>query len=754
MRAGLKRSMNTAFAVVLSLLCAVSLLGAPGTALARGESEANETNGTEGTSLSIAGVDFMEPTAEGWELLRAENGAGATVYLDLSKNGTPLFQRQAYAIPAAGAEGANAPDYVGEGQEISHIIGLQMGQKDAASPMTVADAFGTMPTPGTYALTVHDAAREGRVLYEGTVYPVFARLVKADGTESYQLMGTRVEGKTRVGDQLVPETHRANVGAGALYYTNVAEGAERVTYQLVRAQNGSDAVLDDATGAYVVTYEQVPSGALSGAINYVDTEGVIVRTDSVSVAPQGETIATFEKSFFEDGKYYRVIASLTGTTVVLTPTSATKVVRVVEVAGAAANAYEVTINYVDQDGKQLWSDDVVVKGRGYQYTLPDTFSMKKASGINYYTLDRVQADRPTADIEPQSAERAAAANPWNATKPVIKLDGNIADQAYAGAFGEEGGKRVLTAVYQDHEADKTVALTVVEVDGSTGTELGRQKITVTPDSTKEEVTYTPANKVIDGVTYVPWSGAKPITYLWENLQEGVDLLQYVYYVPEDYVPGDAYDITVQYLNIANSQVLKTQTITIDPEMTDYVEILGEERFILDGNEYVRLNGQETAIRHAYFTPTRTYTIYYRDVNDELNANVTVQRVQIIDTERVVTVPGTTVITAAPTTTVVAEGEGAPATAVDLGVGAGDGTAVIGDEATPLATMEGQTTGDERVIEDNENPLSAGAEPGSEFGVNTLAGIALSAAALAALGAALFLWLRWRKKKPADESTEA
>lgn len=753
MRAELKRSANAVFAVMLSLLCAVSLLGAPGTALARGESEASETNGTAGTSLSVTGVDFMEPTAEGWELLRAENGAGATVYLDLSKDGTPLFQRQAYAIPASNAEGANAPDYVGEGREISHIIGLQMGQKDAASPMTVADAFGAMPTPGSYAIAVHDAAREGRVLYEGTVYPVFARLVNTDGAESYQLMGTRTEGKTRVGDQLVPETRRANVGAGDLYYANVAEGAERVTYRLARAQDGSDAVLDEATGAYVVTYEQVAAGALSGAINYVDTEGIIVRTDSVSVAPQGETRATFEKSFFEDGKYYRVIASLTGTTVVLTPTNATKVVRVVEVPGAAANAYEVTINYVDQDGNQLWSDDVVVKGRGYQYTLPDTFSMKKASGINYYTLDRVQAERPAPNVESQSTDRAAA-NPWNATKPVIKLDGNIADQAYAGAFGEEGGKRVLTAVYQDHEADKTVALTVVEVDGSTGTELGRQKITVTPDSTKEEVTYTPANKVIDGVTYVPWSGAKPLTYLWENLQEGVDLLQYVYYVPEDYVPGDAYDITVQYLNIADSQVLKTQTITIDPEMTDYVEILGEERFTLDGNEYVRLNGQETAIRHAYFTPTRTYTIYYRDVNDELNANVTVQRVQIIDTERVVTVPGTTVITAAPTATVVAEGDAAPATTVDLGVGAGDGTAVIGDEATPLATLEGQTTGDERVIEDNENPLSAGVEPGSELGVNAIAGIALSVAAIAALGAALFLWLRWRKQKPAGESTEA
>ena len=125
------------------------------------------------------------------------------------------------------------------------------------------------------------------------------------------------------------------------------------------------------------------------------------------------------------------------------------------------------------------------------------------------------------------------------------------------------------------------------------------------------------------------------------------MLQYVYYVPEDYTPGDTYDITVQYMNIANSQILRSETITIDPETNDFVNILGEEQFALGDDTYVRLAGQETAIRHAYFSPARTYTIYYRDVNDELSAQITIRRTQIVDTERVVTVPGTTVMTAAP-----------------------------------------------------------------------------------------------------------
>ena len=44
---------------------------------------------------------------------------------------------------------------------------------------------------------------------------------------------------------------------------------------------------------------------------------------------------------------------------------------------------------------------------------------------------------------------------------------------------------------------------------------------------------------------VPWSGnMEPITYAWEDLEKGTDVLQYVYYVPEDYMPEAAYDITV------------------------------------------------------------------------------------------------------------------------------------------------------------------------------------------------------------------
>ena len=94
----------------------------------------------------------------------------------------------------------------------------------------------------------------------------------------------------------------------------------------------------------------------------------------------------------------------------------------------------------------------------------------------------------------------------------------------------------------------------------------------------------------------------PITYAWEDLEKGTDVLQYVYYVPKDYTPGDTYDITVQYMNIANSQILRSETITVDPETNDFVEHPRRGQFALGDDTYVRLAGQETAIRHAYFSP--------------------------------------------------------------------------------------------------------------------------------------------------------
>lgn len=543
---------------------------------------------------------------------------------------------------------------------IAQIVALKIAQpapaaQDAEAPASVPqslhDVFGDPNNFPAYTVKVFDAKRGGDPLYAGTICPIYAKLVNdpaVPNEDEWKVLGIRT---------IDPKNDKfaETVGAGASYYKNLTGDIPIVFQSAETTKDGepkAEVQAADTTHGQrlVVTYEQVDAAAISGAVKYVDVDGNIIETEIVENLGEGKEVA-IKKSFFktttdeagqETTHYYRVIQRLTGSTIMLTPEQATKQIRVMEVKNTEAGAYQVTINYVDDNGNTLWTDSVDVKGKGYQYTLPNSFSMSAVTnaadapttdrdkgqwGVNYYTLDSWTIETNATDDNVAIGARSAETQQGN---PVVAFEA-----------GEYPAGRTVTAKYVSQATTKKVNLTVMEINGETGALIDKIHYEVTPEQT---ATYTPAPK--NGL--VPWSGnMEPITYAWEDLEKGTDVLQYVYYVPEDYTPGDTYDITVQYMNIANSQILRSETITIDPETNDFVNILGEEQFALGDDTYVRLAGQETAIRHAYFSPARTYTIYYRDVNDELSAQITIRRTQIVDTERVVTVPGTTVMTAAP-----------------------------------------------------------------------------------------------------------
>lgn len=701
----------------------------------------------------VHGIDFMTPTAEDglWDLLRVENGAGKNIYFEIEKDGVIVAPRFAYQIPNEADVDTSDADYAGDATSarIAQVVALklavagqaalgQMSEEADAPALSLQQVYADPNNFPTYTIKVFDAKRQGEKLYQGTVCPIYAQLVSTDGTDEWKVLGIRT---------IDPDIDKfaETVGAGASYYKNLTGDTPIVFQSTATTEAGEPKaeVQDAASGKrLVVTYNQVEADAISGAVKYVDVDGNIIDTEIVENLGAGKEVA-IKKSFFktttdeagqETTHYYRVIQRLTGSTVMLTPEQATKQIRVMEVKNTEAGAYQVTINYVDDNGNTLWTDSVDVKGKGYQYTLPNSFSMSAVSnaadapttdrdkgqwGINYYTLDSWTLETNATDDNAAISALSAETQQGN---PVVAFEA-----------GEYPAGRTVTAKYVSQATTKKVNLTVMEINGETGALIDKIHYEVTPEQT---ATYTPAPK--DGL--VPWSGnMEPITYAWEDLEKGTDVLQYVYYVPKDYTPGDTYDITVQYMNIANSQILRSETITVDPETNDFVNILGEERFSLGDDTYVRLAGQETAIRHAYFSPARTYTIYYRDVNDELSSQITIRRTQIIDTERVVTVPGTTVMTAAPADAA------APAT-VDAGVGTGDAAAVINDDDNPLATLGGQDTGTERAIVDDENPLYSGlAQDVATSGSGMALVVATGAVVLVAAGLGLYWWMRRRKK---------
>lgn len=350
-----------------------------------------------------------------WDLFRVENGAGKTIYIEVEKDGKTIAPRFAYAIPEtqdtdpeAKDADTSAPDYAGDANSsrIAQIVALKIAQpapaaQDAEAPASVPqslhDVFGDPNNFPAYTVKVFDAKRGGDPLYAGTICPIYAKLVNdpaVPNEDEWKVLGIRT---------IDPKNDKfaETVGAGASYYKNLTGDIPIVFQSAETTKDGepkAEVQAADTTHGQrlVVTYEQVDAAAISGAVKYVDVDGNIIETEIVENLGEGKEVA-IKKSFFktttdeagqETTHYYRVIQRLTGSTIMLTPEQATKQIRVMEVKNTEAGAYQVTINYVDDNGNTLWTDSVDVKGKGYQYTLPNSFSMSAV------TKQRMRLHRP------------------------------------------------------------------------------------------------------------------------------------------------------------------------------------------------------------------------------------------------------------------------------------------------------------------------------------------------------------------------
>ena len=554
------------------------------------------------------------------------------------------------------------------------------------------------------------------------------------------------------------ETTAKNMGVGQSFYSFVTEGEDQQTiqYKMVE-QNGVDVAFDEATLSYVAQYEQVSAEAVNGSINYVDLDGNIIRPVTVYDLQAEGTPATIEKAFFYNGKYYRSIGYLGGSEIMLTPTRANYTVRVMEVAGVDTSAYQLTVRYVDQNDTLLWSDALDVKGEGYQYALPKTFSMKFDAGVNYYSLQRIGSLDDDNMIAPLSDT-----DRWNETIDLTTaMDEGLIDV-------NDDGTCSLTVHYGSQDIEQRATFVIREIDGSTHQELGNVALEITPDKAAE---YIPETKEIDGVTYVPWVGnTDALRYSWSNLADGIELMQNVYYVPEGYVPAQAYDITVQYVSVPDGEILRTETITVSPELTDAITITGDERFTLNNTEYIRMTGQEQGIRHRYFDNADTYSIYYYDANNAPVSAMTVSSAQIMNSTNTITTPGQVINQSITTTVAAPADDGGAAPGADGGVTAapvatvqpGTGTVVVDDNENPLANAAAQTTTDERTIEENENPLAGPAsDSDSAFtdesalgGANWLLVVGVGAFVVVAVAAVAHVLYHRRKNGQDQTKTQA
>ena len=96
----------------------------------------------------------------------------------------------------------------------------------------------------------------------------------------------------------------------------------------------------------------------------------------------------------------------------------------------------------------------------------------------------------------------------------------------------------------------------------------------------------------------------------------------------------AFSLNIQYRSVTTNETIFRSTQEVEASGSDTAIQTPDTYAGADGTQYVRLNGQEE-ISHSFFSPQRTYTVYYRDARDVQNADTVVIQTEVVTTEEVV-----------------------------------------------------------------------------------------------------------------------
>lgn len=414
---------------------------------------------------------------------------------------------------------------------------------------------------GAYHVMVHADRTGNTPLYDGAVYGAYADL-DGDGT------GDRLIGVRTISDA---ESGRTFNPPPTLYV-------------------GDDAYSTDGTPlndgpAYVYAYVAAEASA-EGTVRYVYYDDANacheILTETHAFAGAG-THEMAVKDVLEDaeGNRYRSIFSQDSVTL-RNPGALSFTIYCARISRDTVTDYTATIKMVC--GDEIVARDMVdVKG-AYTYTAPSAiYRTEEVDGVDAVTTFTLQDDA------------------------VIDLTKRPDDDVFVVNYRREDPESAAVAV-TFNQLDGTRA------PGSSGRVIGTQRVTVdnanqtaTPDATisANGAAYDIAGSP-EGYAYRYRSGALPV----------ID----VYYVPEGYEPDGPYKVTVRYVNYANNAVLGTERFTSSPDDQGARVLDTAARFQDGGETYVRLEGQ-ARLQHSYYSGVKTYTVYYRNAADSLDASI-------------------------------------------------------------------------------------------------------------------------------------
>lgn len=682
---------------------------------------------------------------EGKKATMAKGTFAATCLRATSAIASALVGMAVVATPALAATVTGADSYVSANQEKMTVLTVdgsagetvyvkvsRDGQTVADRlEYTLADAQGTVALDfsgtdpfdpsSTYVVSAYGSRDESSALYEGTIRPVYATLA-GGGT---QLIGVSTKGES--------DASRSFVAPATL-----TAGEERV-FSLSQPEVG-----EDGTYSYAA---QNASDSVTGTLSYVTDDGTVVAQTTVDgITPtQSQTVAVEAVVQDEVGAFYRSVRFSDEVTLSYLSSSATVRVKPAEAAGGY---YVAQVKLVSTDGTTLATDSLSVTKK-YAYTAPSVISVAATDEQGRLVYESYKL--VTSADEGQSV----VFEPGDA----YSQSGEAATFTYRKIDTEQQTEPLTWVVVVENIAETATSRRVVE-QTSYQVEPGTTASYVVKDS------YTSA----DGTELFALGSCKGATYTYEY-GSGADMVQHVYVAPEGYADTlEPYELTVNYVDVANNEVVRTQTINVTETNADTL-VDSPATFVEGGVTYVRLAGQEEPLVHNYFNANRTYTVYYRDVNDTDNADVVIRRLRtiylpgtttVIDGGTTTTDNGTTTTDGGTTTT---DGgttvSGADATVNNAGVGGTDDTGATvvgtpggenvaidnGDGSASVVTPDGEDAETMR-IEDQATPLAG--PSASNSALKTRAVVAALGAAAAVLAV---LFVIFKRRKAQDDNAD-
>lgn len=652
----------------------------------------------------VTGVDYLtaQDSAAGpgyIDVLSVQGHEGDSIYVNVDHNGETIASHLLYTLTADSATAASDGSMAG-------VMSLQIPAFQATD---------------AYAITVYADYDETQQLYAGTTTGVFAQLGDNGATT---LIGVRT-----IGDE------QRTFNAPARYDFG------DISYNLVSSDPMS-------TNPLTFAYAEDPETpeAVDGSITYVDDAGNVLATTAIHDLQKGAAatevaIPHAVKSVDDAGTAtwwmpvnfaHTVYASYPGTTSFVVPCKQLALTET-DVNGSP---FVAQITY--RAGDTVLLTDEVPVSKLYYYAPPSTLTVGSNDTAKSYALSAAQDARFDAAAGALKLDPKAE-NPSGEDTPTVAIDVNYDVQPNTHVYYVNLWL-CPTSSDQALPTKPFATATYTMKDGDA------------PQS------FDPANNAYVDNTQLDLAPGMQTTPYEFSYGSNASTVTNVYYVPKGEKPAaNPYQITIQYRNAADRSLIESHTYTVSPNDLKDTVYTSPERFTSGQTTYVRLKGQEAGIQHGYYTMFRTYTVWYRDINNSLLENVVVNPLTYATVDNGTTTRAGANGVAGAGATTGAAGAGATGDGTAIGLGAGTGQNVLtGADGQGDAALngDGQDANSER-IGDNETPLAADAgadaaasdEAASPWWTNPAA---IAGIVGACLVAALLLFLLMRRRKQHKE----